>query len=214
MNETAKVLNKDENVIWQGKPQYVPYLVSVIPAVIFGLVWLSASSFFFFSLLGKVPVPFMLFVGFFVAIGVLITLGIPLYAVLVYKYIWYVITDKRVILQGGLIGRDFDFVDYDKVESAGVNVGVIDKVFGRNSGSIRIYANRLVYVSGKNGGGTRNVPFNLAHITDPYAAFELFKKVSFDVKADISFPNVLRPQENVGYKTEYTRGQESGEQKT
>lgn len=36
----------------------------------------------------------------------------------------------------GVIGRDFDFLDLDMITSASVNVGVFDKLFGGNTGSI------------------------------------------------------------------------------
>ncbi len=206
MDETSKVINQDEKVIWEGQPQFAPYALSVVPAVIIGLIWSTAISFIgYIFMTHGAPGMFALFFAPFILIGLYMLIGAPLIAFLTYKYIWYVITDKRVILQRGLIGRDFDFVDYDKVESAGVDVGVIDKVAGKNSGSIRIYANRLVYVAGSRdrSGGTQNVPFTLSHITDPYGVFELFKKVSFDVKADINFPNQMRPPGNKGYNTEY-----------
>jgi hypothetical protein len=47
------------------------------------------------------------------------------------------------------------------------------------------------------------VPYTLSHITDPYVVFDLFKKTSFNVKADINYPNALRPKEDTGYNTEY-----------
>lgn len=209
MNETSKVLNQDERVIWQGQPQYLPYILSSIPAMIFGLIWTSVSGFILFTFinshLGQGSIFFELFIGLFVFFGLYMLIGVPIYNALVYKNIWYTITDKRLIMQKGLVGRDFDFVDFDKVESASVNVDLSDKIFGKNSGDIMIFANRLVYVAGREGssGGTANIPFRLYHITDPYNVFELFKKTSFDVKSDINYPNALRPAENKGYHTEY-----------
>jgi hypothetical protein len=49
----------------------------------------------------------------------------------------------------------------------------------------------------------QNFPFVLSSIVDPYGVFNLFKKTSFDIKADINYPNALRPSQQEGYKTDY-----------
>lgn len=196
MDETVKVLNQDERVIWKGHPKFLPYIsklfVFLIFAVLFLLLFLSPKT-HFVAISQSTAVT-----GWWVVV-----VGTVLYTLLSYKNIWYLITDKRVILQRGLIGRDFDIADYDKFESADLHIGIIDKIFG--TGSIRIYAGRLVYHSGSqySRGGTENAPFVMANIGDPYTVFELLKKTSFDVKADINYPNVLRPGENKGYQTKY-----------
>lgn len=215
MNETAKILNQNEKVIWEGRPQFVPYMAALFPMIIFGLIWTGISSFFLYGTItnaqgNNIVWSVVAVISLFVFIGLYLLIGNTIVTLLLYKRIWYVITDKRIIFQKGLIGRDFDIVDYDKIESASVDVGLFDKIFGTNSGSIAIYANRLVSdtVTDSQGGtstSTRNVPFVLYYITDPYAVFELFKNVSFDIKADINYPNALRPKENPGYQTEYKR---------
>ncbi|MDP3999271.1 MAG: PH domain-containing protein [bacterium] len=198
MYEIDKVLNTNEKVIWQNQPQFLPYLFKMFISIFVGLVLIGIA--FAFNQpswnLGTI---------FFGAFGFFIAFINPFISMLSYKNIWYVITDKRVILQSGLIGRDFDFVDYDKVESSRVDVGIVDKIFGKNSGSIAIYANRIIGHPGTKDSSaySENVPYTLSHITDPYETFQLFKKVSFDVKADINFPNILRPKEDTGYQTKY-----------
>lgn len=201
MNETSKVLNQNEQILWEGQPQFLPYAMGILSIIIFGLIWTGMSLSVFipsYKTLGFMGMPFI-----FVLIGIFMLVYNPVYRILVYKHVWYVMTDKRIIFQRGLIGRDFDFVDYDKIESAAVNVDILDKIFGRNSGDIRIYANRIVSRQTEGRISVTNKPFVMEHITDPYAVFELFKKTSFDIKSDINFPNVLRPKENKGYQTEY-----------
>lgn len=201
--EIQKVLNSDEKVLWQGKPDGFVYMVGSIFGMLVAVAIVIAIA--------LIAGPDLMDTGFgpliIVGIAVLV-LGAPVYRVLLYKYIIYLITDKRIILQSGLIGRDFEFVDYDKIESSGVDVGIMDKVLMRNTGSISIYANRLKTVTyhSKNGGtstGTQNVPFVLSHVADPYTVFSFLKKTSFDVKADINYPNALRPEQNPGYGTSY-----------
>lgn len=209
MNETAKILNPNEKVLWEGQPQFTPFVLSSWGAIVFGIFWSSIVGVFVYTFIKQgVPWFFWAFLSPFILIGLYMLIGAPIFTVLVYKHVWYTITDKRVIFQAGLIGRDFDFADYDKIESATVNIGIIDKLFGNNSGSLRIYANRLVGESGSHGTtSTTNVPLSMLHIAEPYKTFELFKKISYDIKSDINYPNTMRPKENTGYQTEYTQNQ-------
>lgn len=208
-NETQKVLNQDEKVIWQGQPQFLPYIVGSFGTSLGGIVFTAiAYAFFTISRNGGAPAGVYWVPGILILFGIYLVIGLPILRWFAYRYLYFTLTDKRAIFQSGLIGRNFDIADYDKVESATMNIGIADKMFGKNSGSIAIYANRLVSGTTSDGRGhtssyTRNVPFVLLHISDPYTVFELFKKVSFDVKADINFPNAMRPGENAGYQTSY-----------
>ncbi len=205
MKELQEILNTNEKIVWQGKPQPLLYKIGAVFGLIFG-IFVAIFLYYRFGKVGNGLIPYI------VIIIPVVALILPsLYRLLVYKYILYVITDKRIILQGGLIGRDFDFVDYDKIESSSVNVGVFDKIMGKNTGTILIYANRTrpVTATYRDVLGThpsttmQNIPFTLLSIVDPYGIFNLFKKVSFDIKSDINFPNALRPKENEGYATSY-----------
>jgi len=206
MKELHQILNTDEKIIWQGKPDFVLYFLSSGGVFILG----GFLAVFLYFTLGKS-------IGgnaSFFAIFIPLTLAsfAFFYSLIVYKYILYIITDKRMILQSGFIGRDFEFVDYDKVQNTNVNVGILDKIVGRNTGTISVHANRFVSVSNsytdisgrqQTTSGIQEHPFVLRDIINPYEVLNLFKKVSFDVKADMSYPNAMRPDGNPGYKTKY-----------
>jgi membrane protein YdbS with pleckstrin-like domain len=198
-----KVLNGDEKVLWQGKPDGFVYGVKTFFSAIIGIAIAVFVVVGFRDAAATTPWwVIVIVVGF-----ILIWLWAPIYRALLYPHILYLITDKRIIFQAGLIGRDFEFVDYDKIENSGVDVGLLDKILGKNTGSISIYANRLQTVThySKNGSSvaTQNIPFVLSHVNDPYTVFGFLKKTSFDVKADINYPNALRPEQNPGYGTNY-----------
>lgn len=208
--EIQKILNSDEQVLWQGRPDGFVYGVQTFFSALFGVAIAAVIGMVFVKgMIADAPWWATVLVIGFAAIW----LWGPIYRILLYPHLVYLITDKRIILQAGLIGRDFELVDYDKIESAGVNVGVLDKVLGRNTGSISIYANRLQTVThhSKHGSSTstQNIPFVLAHVVDPYTVFNFFKKTSFDIKADINYPNALRPDANPGYQTDYNVPKES-----
>ena len=136
-------------------------------------------------------------------IGILIAIGPPIYAILVHKHVEYVITGKRILVKKGLIGRDFNSIDYEKIQDVSVNVGVIDKIFVTGS-IISSSAGHLQYARRGRYGGGYTVPGNIFRsIREPYKVYKLLKRVAMDVKADIYYPTKYRPRENIGYRTKY-----------
>jgi len=133
--------------------------------------------------------------------GIILIVGPPLYAILVYRYVWYALTDRRAIVQTGVVGRDFKTVDYDQITNTEVNVGFWDKIFG--TGSILIYTAGGAWASTYGRGGTTVLPPSFMHVPDPYEVFKILKKVSFDVKAELEYPTAYRPKVAKGYKTKY-----------
>jgi membrane protein YdbS with pleckstrin-like domain len=189
MSTIDEVLNKNEKILWRGKPVWKPYffwrlLGSLFLALFFG-GWLGLTflrEMFMAAGYGSFAIPV------FVTLTVAIFAVLMLYFVLVYKYIDYTITDKRIFVQGGLIGRDFESIDFDNVQDINVNVGWIDRIF--NTGSV-------VGTSA----GMKTI--ELSSIREPYDVFKLFKKSAFDVKAEMKFPSAYRPKTSKGYRTRY-----------
>jgi hypothetical protein len=224
MDEVKKIINQNEKVLWNGVPQLLPFIFSNILLVFFGLFFLLISLGFFgifqattglfqevlpqvnvtgddlgFSkVFSSINFGMNIFFALFLVLPILFILN-PLYMWALINKIHYVITDKRVIIKKGLIGTDFESIDYDKIQSMDIKVGVIDKIFGKNSGSIHIYSGRIE----SNGDRSYSAPHSLVGVTDPYSVFEQLKKISHDIKTDIEYPNDLRPTTNRGYNTGY-----------
>ncbi len=199
MKELDKILDENEKVFWEGKPNFWPFFFSGLEIVFFGSIFIVTGAIIFFKAISEGNILFLLFPHFWV--GVVIVFGIPLYKILVHKHLYYAITNKRVLLQRGLIGRDFEIVDFDQITNADVNVNLFDKLFGGSSGSIRIStAGSFTY--GRNGNQISR-PYTLSNVSNPYEVFKFFKKVSHAVKTDIHFPNKYRPSDNPGYDTKF-----------
>ncbi|EKE25758.1 MAG: hypothetical protein ACD_5C00042G0003 [uncultured bacterium] len=131
MRELEKVLDENEKVIWEGKPDFWPFFLGgTVPLTIFGIFWMGFMAIFIFTSF-KTPGPFryviFLMPHFWIGLGMLF--GPAIYNYFVYRFTFYVITDRRVIFQAGIIGRDFKFVDFDQITNAEVNVGIFDKLF-------------------------------------------------------------------------------------
>ncbi|MBI2024735.1 MAG: PH domain-containing protein [Candidatus Harrisonbacteria bacterium] len=188
--EIHKVLDTDEKVLWEERPVFLPFFVSSLVGSLFGWVfvgflWPSSSIFILFPLAFAV--------------------GIPIYTLLVYRFTYYAITHKRVIMQSGVIGRDFKIVDFDTITNSEVHVGLWDKLFTKDAGTVVIATAGapISYSQGRRGAGSVKWPYALIHVPDAYGVFKIIKEVGHAVKTDIQYPNQYRPQANPGYKTEY-----------
>lgn len=203
MRELDKVLDQNEKVFWEGAPSFWPFFLGrSLPITIFGIFWMVIMVFFIFtSLTAPGPFKYLVFVIPHFWIGLLMVFGPTIYNAFVFKHTYYAITDKRIIIQKGWVGRDFEMIDFDQITNAEVNVGVFDKLFGGgNTGSILISsAGSFTHTRH----GVVQKPYTISNVTNPYDVFKFFKKITHDVKTDIQYPNKLRPGENPGYQTDY-----------
>ncbi len=211
MREIEKVLNKNEKVLWEGSPNFWPFVAKSFLIAPFGLVFFSFAVFFtinalqmssVFPVFGMSSTITVIFGSIFALAGISMIFGPPLYAITVHKHTHYAITDKRVLLQKGIIGRDFEIVDFDKITNVEVNVGLFDKILSESSGSILMSTAGSMATYARSG-NVMIIPQTLYSVKQPYDVFKFFKKVSHDVKTDMYFPNKYRPNVNLGYKTKY-----------
>jgi len=164
MNEIPNVLEANEKIIWDGKPKYSAFMAS---ALIGGLIILVFFSIFFYF---NKNFLFLLLGMILFSLSVVLTH-------LTYKVTHYAITNKRVIFQSGIIGRDFTFVDYDKVQNATVDRGLIDVLF--KTGSIKIFSGKIGSKVIRIGKGSRVVTTPLydtiKYIPNVYEVFRILQ---------------------------------------
>ncbi len=166
MDEIDRVVEPSEKVLWKGGPKYAPYMFS---AVIGALILVIFAS--IFIILSPVSPFFIILVILFGVLGVVVQH-------LRFNATYYAITNKRLIFQKGIIGRDFDSIDYDKVQNASVRVGLIGVIF--KVGDVRMFTGKTAsYTTGSGTHGarqsvTRPVYDSFVHIESPY---ETLKKV-------------------------------------
>ncbi len=189
--------NGDEKLLWSGKPSKKIFILErVLRMLPIAVVWLAFDGGFltFMSIsMAKGEMPLFI-------IGIII----PFFIVHLFPvWIWlfhvvtaskrlknteYGFTDKRIIIKSGLI-VDVASIYYADINSVKANVGFLDRKF--KVGDIYI-----VTASG------RHV---LEDLPDPYFLTEKLQKIVLDIKADIQFPNSMRPEENDGFNTKYTK---------
>ena len=133
MSELEKHLRKEEKVLWSGKPVKAPFVLPALGFIFFGLFFLG-----FFLLIFWISGESL--TGYSLPFIVALAIGLPLVPVgwqlLRCRNTEYGITNQRVIIQSGAIGKDMRFVDLDKIQEAYVKVGFFDRLF--RTGSILI----------------------------------------------------------------------------
>ena len=194
MKDSLKdVLFEGENVIWQGKPHK------------FCFIWKNAGK------LLPIALIWLLFDGMFIGITVATGMAKEMWLILLiffafhlmpvwncagkfikggmeYQNVVYAVTDKRIIVRTGVIGIDFQNINYTDISNIKTDVSVLERICGVGS----------VYITTSSGQGA-----SLLSIRDPYEISKKINKVFLDVKSDIHYPNAFRPEENPGYRTKY-----------
>ena len=192
------ILNNGEQILWQGKPKKKAYIFSSIFSMMpFALIWLLFDGTFIVSMcaadaFSKMPVGVIIGIIIFFAfhmIPVWIWLTNIITASRNYKNLEYAFTNKRIIIKSGIIGIDFKNIYYSDIESVNLKVGLVDKML--KVGDIYIKSNNQSQI--------------LFDISDPYFITQKLQEIVIDIKTDIEFPNGLRPEENPGYNTKYTK---------
>jgi len=198
LNDIEDIINSDEHVLWKGKPNKKAYiLASIFSMFPFALIWLLFDGFFIgmiFTNLESMPKEVLIFIIIFFAFHLMpvwIWLSKIFTASREYKNLEYAFTNKRIIIKSGIIGIDFQNIYYSEIESVNLKVGLVDKIFKVGD----------IYIKGNS---TSKVLFD---ISEPYFITQKLQEIVIDIKTDIEFPNNLRPKENDGYNTNYTKKQ-------
>lgn len=199
MNDNlTDVLFDGETVLWQGKPKKFCYVLRSFGKLLPGaLIFLLFDGFFIGTMLSTGAVAEMggsiiLFLVFFFAFHLLpvwLCVGKLIAGNLEHKNIDYAVTSRRVIARSGIIGLDFQSIDYADISNARVDVSILERLF--NVGTVIISTS-----SGQS--------LCLLAVEDPYTLYKKINKVLIDMKADVHYPNAYRPDNNPGYNTRYT----------
>ncbi|MEI2823576.1 MAG: PH domain-containing protein [Chitinophagaceae bacterium] len=192
------VKDDDEEILWTGKPKFIPYTVTGlglgIGAFIFvGIYYLMTKN------VKNEDGTTGNFQIWFAALPIVFFLWEFFRKILSYSNTSYAYTNKRVMMRTGFIGTDFKSIDYDKISDIEVTVNFIERAF--NVGTIKFFSGRTQ----TDDGTTTKLYDRWEAISNPYEVFKRVKQVSVDIKTDFNYPNALRPETNPGYNTKYDR---------
>jgi len=175
--EVEAVLDRDEPVLWSGKPSRVPFLLRGVPFLVFGLVWGALDAVFICVILqDDEPGPIRWFAIPFFALHLLpfwLGVGNMVRLLLAHRNTMYVFTDRRVVVRSGAWGSDLRTTEYAAVSDVEVKANPVDNVFG--VGTIEVHLR-----SGAGRGATKFVG-----VPRPHEVFRRIKDVIDEVRARV-----------------------------
>lgn len=192
-DELRDMLTDGEEPLWEGKPKKLCFVLRnfgrhLPAAIIFGVFDALSISIVVkngaFSRMWPVLVVFFALhlLPVWKCIGKLISSNLE------YKNVIYVMTNRRIILRSGIVGLDFDGVDYSDISNIWVDVSPMGKMLGVGTLVIATTSGRLS---------------RFYAISEPYDAYRKVNKLLIDMRADIHFPNAYRPENSPRYHAKY-----------
>ena len=195
INKIDDLIDKDEEIIWRGKPKKSAFIWSKILTMLpVALIWGLVDGIFIYflttnSVFSSAPIWLVIFLIVFFLIHLMpvwIWLSNVISASAQHKNIEYAFTNKRIIIRSGLI-IDIKNIYYIDIQSVNLRVGLIDRML--KVGDIYIKSKLETAV--------------LWDIPNPYIITNKLQKVVNDIKTDMNYPNALRLAENTGFNTIY-----------
>lgn len=207
------MIGKDEKVFYKGKPDKLCFLLESIfnPLLPFALIWaavdfsiMGVAAFAFFTRGMSEINPFGLFaiLAFFAfhLMPVWIYLGGILFTARKYKNTEYIVTDRGVYISGGIFTYNCEMKPFTDLAHVNIHRGIFDQMLG--VGDVVMVCNHTGY----NSHGAHSLGgFTICDIKNYMWVFKLIKDLQTDIYADTMYPNDLRPKENHGYNTRYTK---------
>lgn len=207
-NGFESLLTPGENVLWEGKPKKSAFVLNKIMVMApFALMWLLIDGGVMMSIFSADTdgTPWMFIVPFFLfhMMPVWIWIGQIISAGRRWRNTHYAVTDRRIIIQNGFIGMEYQTLYYKDIQNVRLHIGVIDRLTG--VGDIYFDCASLPYVAYQRSvrGRTAGNAQCFLDIPEAQQIYPMLQKTVMDMQADVLFPNDLRPEENHGYHTQY-----------
>ncbi|HZJ89744.1 MAG TPA: hypothetical protein VFD05_03590 [Bacilli bacterium] len=169
------ILDDDEVVIKQFKPNKFRFFFGTYGTFLLIMLFLGGFVVAPLAFDGEVFIGYV-FIGIVVGVFVLALLLTTLFAVLSYQKKYYAYTNKRILIQGGIIGVDYKGLDHKMIGAIEVRVDLLDKIVRKNTGTIK-FGSQASPLS------KQAVPmFIFNGIYDPYNVYREIKKYIDSVK--------------------------------
>lgn len=196
-NAVEDILTDDEEILVRLTPNKRTFIFeSIVKGLPFVLLWAGIDVAVILTMIHNhafdtsfVPIIFIVVFFAFHLFPLWAYIGNVVKRVAGFKNVEYVFTDKRIILRSGLIGINLDSLYYSSITNVEVKVGLYDRMF--KVGDIYLSVGEKKHI--------------IDDIPNPYVYGAKIQALVHDIKTDISFPNDLRPKENHGYRTKYSR---------
>lgn len=167
-----RFLEADERVLWSGRPARTPFVLKRFgPALVVGIAVLLLPLTIagtFGEISGFVATLFGAYLPLWVGLTAVSVATPFVYAELVWRKTYYMITDRKVVIQTGASKIDYFQVKFEQVRLVTVNVGRLDGRVG--SGTLVVQT-------------TIDASLMLENVMDPFDVHELTKRAVDKVKS-------------------------------
>jgi hypothetical protein len=166
-----QLLGDGEKVLWEEKPQRHPYILSAFHISLMGMLFLTGPVIVLWGIVTDPKGSFgrvgpMLFVAPFLFFGLLM-FGAPLLALWAYRHEEYVVTNRRLFLQGGVRGQLLKIIQLADIRSLTVTTNWIDRKY--ETATIKLYV-------GERGGESSQPRYDrLSNIARPAEGIKLIQ---------------------------------------
>ena len=189
-----------EQVIWSSKPKRNAFIINKVLSMLpIAMIWLVLDGYVFGQTLsvGGQMLGFMIPFAILHLFPVWLWLGNAITANRRWKNTVYYVTDRRILIQTGVLSQDVQSIYYRDIKNVDLRIGALDRLLGVGD----IYFDLGYYHSG----GKTKVHYKaFLDLEDVHQVYTKVQKVIMDIQTDIEFPNAYRPEENPGYSTKYS----------
>lgn len=206
------MVGANERIMWRGKPDLKCFILESIfnPLLPFALVWafidivVVGGSMFAADGDGKIELFAIGFLAFHM-MPVWMYLGGIIFSFLKYKNTEYIVTDRGVYISGGTFAYTNEMKPFTDLSHINIHRGIIDQMLG--VGDVVMNCNHFSPSTNTSNshGGHAHAGMTIADVKEYQRVFAIVKELQTDIYADTMFPNDLRPKENHGYQTTYTK---------
>ena len=207
------VVGSHETIVWQGKPDKKCFIFESIfnPMLPFALLWGAFDiGIFGFGFLKSgameqmggisfVLIPFFLFH----MMPVWIYLGGVFLSFRRYRNTEYIITNLGVYISGGVFSYSYEMKPFAELSHVSLHRGIFDQWLG--VGDVELSTAHADFNYNRNRSGNNLRKFSICDIPDYQRVYKMVKDMQTDIYSDTMYPNDLRPEENHGYNTKYTK---------
>jgi len=203
MIDLKTIVGKNEKILWEGRPNKKCFILESIfnPMLPFALIW-ACFDIFFIGLSFTGGGFGLMIIGFMLLhmMPVWIYIGGVILATRKYRNTQYIITDVGVYVSGGTFRYSYSMKPWAELSNISINRGIFDQKLG--VGDIDYSTNEI----GRTSNGSHYLKsMSIINIPDYEEVFKLSVELQRDIHADTMYPNDLRPKDNHGYNTNYTK---------
>lgn len=124
--------------MWKGKPLLIPYMLSIYPVVLFGIIIYYFIYLIITDAVYLILLPFSILATWFI-------IGAPIVKYLLFKNLEYIITDEDIIIRSGIFRKKNISIRYNEIYDIFIVEHFFEKITREKTGTIFIH----VYLVGK-----------------------------------------------------------------